>query len=345
MRHFHLILRSFTCLVAGLFFVQVQGQSIRTIQQGQAPDSSYYDIARIDANEFWVGGENGILKCLDTLGNVTNLALPLRGRHILKIVSDGRYVFVAADQGTIFRYDRSRDTWIYSDYGKKGFEKLTFYDMELLNNGTIVVAGGHNRVAKGQVAVPRGFIARIDYDLLTEPEIVWSHALMFGFSLEYDAAKNEIFATAFNGVNSQLFSSIDDAQTFQRQGTMPGLVHQLMLHEGEMWYSGAKNVRYANTGIAGKVGKKPMELEGEGCIWSLLPIAGEMYCLAYNGAIVATEPGFTDYDYKIRPAKTSLYEAVAISSKKAFIIGHDRTILLMEIEQASAGVSLQYEGQ
>lgn len=319
-----------------------QAQVISPIQAGGHSDSSYYDIARIDANEFWVGGENGILTCLDTLGNISHLRLPLQGRDILKIVPAGNYVYVATDQGTIFRYNRARDKWIYSDYSDQGFGKLTFYDMVLTQNGTVVVSGGHNKIAQGKVSIPRGFVATIDEELLGTPVIVWSHALMFAFTLEYHEVDDEVFFAAFNGVNSQLFSSVDDAHTFQRRSTIPGLVHHLQLHEGEMWYAGAKSFRYSRVGIAGKVGEKPLEMAGEGCVWSLLLLADQLYCLAFNGAIVAPTADFEAYSFKIRPSMTSLYESTPISATKAFVIGHGRTILMIENDQQQEGVSLRF---
>lgn len=319
-----------------------EAQHISIIQSGDHPDSSYYDIARIDANEFWIGGENGILTCMDSLGNMSHLRLPLSDRDILKIVPDGNYVYVATDQGTIFRYHRARDKWIYADYSDQGFGKLTFYDLAVTKDGQLVIAGGHNKIAQGKISMPKGFIATVDGDLLQQPTIVWRHALMFAFALEYDQEKDEVFFAAYNGVNSQLFSSIDGAVTFQRRETIPGLVHHLMLHDGEMWYSGAKSFRYARTGIAGKVGEKPLEVVGEGCIWSLLPL-DKMYCLAYNGAIVSPTEDLDAYTFKIRPSMTSLYEAVPISSTKALIVGHGRTILMMEINQVEEGMILRVE--
>lgn len=332
----------FLSLLMLVISVPGYAQVIHTIQSGDHPDSSYYDIARIDANEFWVGGENGILTCLDSLGNISHMQLPVRGRDILKIVPSGQYVYLAADQGTIFRYNRLRDKWIYADFSDQGFGKLTFYDLVVTESGKLVLSGGHNRIAQGQVAIPRGFVATIDEELLGAPQIVWSHALMFPFALEYDELEDEVYVAAFNGVNSQLFSSIDGAETFQRRNTIPGLVHDLLWHQNEMWYAGAKGVRYTKTGLAGKVDGTPMEMEGEGCIWSLLPMGDKMYSLAYNGAIVAANEEFDSYDFKIRPSTTSLYEAAAISSTKAYIVGHGRTILMIEQEIDQSGVTLRY---
>ncbi len=334
-----LLLLTFFGLLDGIS--RLQAQDIRVIQSGDVADSSYYDIARVDANEFWVGGENGILKCLDTLGNISNVPLPVPDRHILKIVPWGKYVYIAADQGTIFRYDRIRDRWVHADFSDQGFEKLTFYDMVVTNEGTVVVAGGHHKIAKGKLAIPRGFIARMDEDLLTKPEIVWSHGLMFPFALEYNEADDEVMAVAFTGVNSQLFTSIDGVNTFQRKGSLPGLVHHIALFDGELWYSGAKNLRYTKTGIIGKMGEKPMEMEGEGCIWSLLKIGDQVYSLAFNGAIVGGSDQLTDYVFKVRPAQTSLYEAVGISDQKAFVVGHGRTILMLTHLSNQEGVNLR----
>lgn len=339
--------RLLLCLLyLGAFALPATAQQIRRLLPGTQSDSSFYTIARVDANEFWVGGENGTLKCVDTLGNISELRLPVPGRHILQIVPDGRYVYLAADRGYIFRYDRLRDQWIHADYSGQSFGKLTFYDLVVLEDGSLLVAGGHHRVAKGKVALPRGFVARLQPDLLAPPEIVWSHGLQFVFALEPKPETGEILFAASNGWKSEIYSSIDNGLTFQMQAELPGMVHHLMWHENALWYAGSGGLRFDRTGIAGRVGEGNEEMPGEGCIWSLLPLGDQVYSLAYNGAIVAPGASFASYSYKVRPAQTSLYEAAMISEAKALIVGHAQTLLLMELEpDQESALSLRVRDQ
>lgn len=318
----------------------LSGQTVHVLRDGNQPDSSYYDIARVGANEFWAGGENGLLHKIDSSGRTTRLNLPGRAVvDVLKIVPAGRYVYVAGSQGSIFRYDRNAGTWITASYEREGFGKLAFYDLVMMNDGSLIASGGHQRVAKGQVAIPRGFVARLDPELLRAPEIVWSHGLMFSFSMAYDPGRDELFLSAFNGVNTHLFSSVDGALTFQRQGSLPGLVHHLRWHDGDLWFSGAKSLRYSRTGLAGKRGERSLELPGEGCIWSLLPLNGTMYCLAFNGAVVAPNAAFDNYQNKGKVLQHSIYEGVAVSGRKALLVGHGGSLLMMELEETAGSTA------
>ncbi|MEL6849660.1 MAG: hypothetical protein AAFP92_14160 [Bacteroidota bacterium] len=179
----------------------------------------------------------------------------------------------------------------------------------------------------------KGFIAKINPDLKTEPEVIWKNPVTFVWSLLYHESENEILAASYNGGFTQILSSVDDGITFQRKETVKALVHHLALIDGDIWYSGAKDFRYTKDGIIGKMGEEPLLMEGEGCIWSLLPMNGTVYSLAYNGALVApSENG--GYSFKVRPVTHALYEGLAISSTKALIAGHGQALLLMDLGEA-----------
>ncbi len=88
-----------------LFYSNIFGQKIHVITQGIESDSSFYHIEKINENEFWAAGEYGILKKIDSLGNVSSQSFPNEGLNILKIIKKENYIFLITDNALIYRYD------------------------------------------------------------------------------------------------------------------------------------------------------------------------------------------------------------------------------------------------
>ena len=122
-------------------------QEIVTLLSGKSSDSSFYHVERINDNEYWVCGEFGILKKLDTLGHIQNIEAPAEGMHLFKILRWNNYVFLAADHGKLIRYNLLTSEWKIKSF--KGFKQRCFYDFTINDQGTIVLCGGHSKIAKG----------------------------------------------------------------------------------------------------------------------------------------------------------------------------------------------------
>ncbi|MEM6345956.1 MAG: hypothetical protein AAF927_18830 [Bacteroidota bacterium] len=314
-------------------------QTIRPLQTGLISDSSYYDIAAIGNGLFWAAGENGLLKEIDSDGNTRSLAFPEGEVNLLKIVPTADAIFIGGDQGMIFRYDRRTETFERSFFGKT-FAKRCFYDMMVMDDGTLLVAGGNQKIAKAGKTLPKGFIAKVDPSLQFGPEIVWESAVHFVWSLERPGDESvEYIAAAYSGIQTTILSSINGATTWQKKGHVPALVHHLHWTGEEIYYSGVKNPFFSSNGRVGKLNGDKIELVDEGCVWSLLELNGKLHGLTFNGSIAELEPVSATVTKRYRPTTFSLYEAVAIDDQRALIVGHGQQLFLMDLS-ASADTEL-----
>ncbi|MEL7530422.1 MAG: hypothetical protein AAFN10_03900 [Bacteroidota bacterium] len=325
----------FTGLLLSLSFSLGFAQKITPLQTGLISDSSYYDIASIGNGLFWAAGENGLLKEIDSNGNTRSLAFPEGEVNLLKIVPTSEAIFIGGDQGMIFRYDRRSETFERSFFGKS-FAKRCFYDMMVMDDGTLLVAGGNQKIAKAGKTLPKGFIAKVDPSLKFGPEIVWESAVHFVWSLERPGDESvEYIAAAYSGIQTVILSSINGATTWQKKGHVPALVHHLHWNGDVIYYSGVKNPLFSSNGRVGKLNGDKIDLADEGCVWSLLELNGKLHALTFNGSIAELEPVSATVNKRYRPTTFSLYEAVAIDDQRALVVGHGQQLFLMDLSASA----------
>lgn len=303
------------------------GQKVHTILRGNHSDSSFYHITRIGENEFWAGGEYGILKSIDTLGNVKSINMPSHGLDILKIERINDFIYLITDNATIFRYDINR-----KEFTSKHFAKLKgkcFYDMIALPDGQILVCGGASGIARGDKAIPRGFIARLDADL-NEIDIIWKSFRRFVWSM-IDAGDNGVVVASFNGVNTRLLKT-NNFKSWKKSAKVNGLVHEISLIDNDIWFSGTKNIRYKKSGIWGRKrnGKKPEVTDNTGCIWSMQRVNGSIVMSTYSGELLILNPKTNESQLLAVSKNNSLYDIEKISETKIFVVGHGKGLYMID---------------
>ena len=109
------ILSSILILISSFYilpYTKLFGQSVNVVLRGSKSDSSFYHLAKIKNNEFWAGGKYGILRSIDTLGNVSGIPFPNEGHDILKIERVKNHVFILTSNSVVFKYDIEKDTFI-----------------------------------------------------------------------------------------------------------------------------------------------------------------------------------------------------------------------------------------
>ena len=309
----------------------VYSQEIIGWQTAYYPDNSYYDLAQVGPDEYWAAGEGGTLYSLDSTGNILELPFPDKEVNLLKILPAGKRIYLAADQGMLFFYDTNTHRFHSRHLGKK-FDQLCIYDMMLLDEDNLLIVGGHNKIAKGEKTLPRGFIARIPSDLKQEPEIVWSNPFSFVWSVTSMPGSEEIIAASFNGLNTHILSSMDMGFSFQKSSKIQGLVHHLAVWKGEVWYSGTKDIRFHRQGIMGKIGNKEQIVVDGGCIWSILPFKDRLMGLNYRGELIITHASSLN-TVTVKATDYSLYEGIKVSPSQALVIGHGRRLYLIKMER------------
>ncbi len=317
-----------TYILLLLLPLMASAQTIKVLSPGIGSDSSYYHLTKIGDNEYWTGGKQGVLKKIDTLGNISPIHFENRGERILKIEKIGHYVFLATSDATIYRYDLKSKTF-YSRYFSE-FKDKCFYDLIALDDGQLVVCGGNKAIVQSQKRFPKGIIAIVDQDL-TEMKLVWKSYRKFVWSL-LQMDNGDVLAAVFNGHNSKILKS-KNLTDWKRYIKVRGLVYELALLNGKLCYAGARNFNINQNGILGEEGKKQVILKKKGFQWALNSLDGDMMTVSSHGSIFLTENNEAVVSEVKMPSGHSLYDIEEISPRKYLIVGKGQAMYLVDFNE------------
>ena len=299
-------------------------QSIYTVLQGVDSDSSFYHIEKINSNEYWAGGEYGILKSVDTLGNVNDIyGFENDGKNILAIKKVDDCVFVTTDNSLIYCYNLTTKLW-QKKYFKK-FKGRCFYDLLELENGKIAICGGATGIATGLKKIPNGFIGLLNF----EDEIIdliWKRKNKFVWSMIEN--ENQLHIASFNGINSKI-ESTNNLKKWKTTSKIKGIVHEINVLDNELWFSGTKSMNYTKSGIYGPVNecKNPRTLTYGGCVWSMSGAVNNKLGVTNGGTLLNLH---TQEQIRVQKAFT-LYDLHIISNRKILIVGHGKGIYIVNL--------------
>lgn len=320
-------------LILGVLFLQTHFlfcQEIQTIFKGENADSSIYDIERINANEFWMAGEYGILKKIDTSGNIKNIDYPNDGKSILKITKTSKYLFLATDDGTIYKYDIQKQTFFKKEFPQ--FKNRCFYDIMAINDTVIIACGGHTKISKDKKVVPFGFIVKFN-DNFQNVVVLWKNIRKFALCLQQ--SKDSIYASIFDGISTKIISFHKQSYKSQSVKRVRGLIHKLFYIDNQLWYCGSKQMRFFKNGIIGKVSDVYFTINQSGCIWSMeisdnmiLGVTANRYLLFFNKENF--KKGNCIYNSMILPALFT-YDVEKITSNKILLAGHGKSICILTL--------------
>jgi hypothetical protein len=234
-----LVLDKFTC------FAQLPTVEVLYSKTSLHQDSSYYDIEKISANNYWCGGENGVLHRVDTFGNITPIKYPSKQVSILKIIYSNDYIYLFSEKGWVYRYTISSNVWLTKQF--IGYEKKCFYNAVLMSNGTITVCGGTTKIARGAKRIPRGFIASINADLSTITT-QWKSITRFAWCVT-NSNNGDLIASVFNGFNSKIIEQ--NTHGFSTINKIKGLVYKINSTYNATHYIGGSALHLMKNGFLG----------------------------------------------------------------------------------------------
>jgi hypothetical protein len=313
--------------ILSLFCSNVFGQKIHVLLQGVSADSSFYHIKKINNNEFWAGGEYGVLKKIDSLGNVSSIGIPNAGIDILKIERVHNYVFIITANAVIYRYDIDKKIFLKKEF--PAFKNKCFYDLIALKDGTLLVCGGTSGIAKGEKKTPKGFIATIDQDL-KEIKVVWKNYRKFVWSLS-DNGTEGVLAVTFNGLNTRIIKT-QNLNHWKNKIRIKGLIHEIVSIDNQLWYCGTKNIHYKKDGIIGQAikGSQQKTVNKTGCLWSLNTVGEKIIAVTQNGELLKMDKTCNGIEQIKTPKNFTLYDIEKISESKILVVGHGKTACMID---------------
>jgi hypothetical protein len=305
------------------------GQKIHRIYQGGASDSSFYHIEKITSNEFWVGGEYGILKKVDSLGVVSNIEFPNDGQHILKIQKIENNIYLLTDNALIYKYNIQNQSFTKKHF--PAFHNKCFYDMIPLKNGQIMICGGSKGISKAKKQIPRGFIAITDSSL-NELTVVWKSYRKFVWSL-VELEDNSVLAATFNGFNTTVIKKSDASLKWIKASKVKGLVHELKRIDDAIWYSGTPKINYKGDGLFGKMGDSSKLCVNTGCLWSMDQFSDQILAVTTNGDLLGLDLNSLETKYSILQTQHAMYDLEKVSEFTFLVVGQNKNIYLVDLKK------------
>ena len=287
-------------------------------------DSSFYSICQINNNEFWIGGENGILFRCDSNANISRSNLNTEGCTILKMVKQDPFVFMITDSQVIFRYHLPSSK--LEKFTMSGFRKKCFYDIALLPDGKIILCGGNKQVARVKKCIPYGFIAETDTSL-NQLKITWKNARKFVWSLAYE--RNTIYASTFNGINSRVIQKNINGK-WERKTKFKGIAYRIYSDDNRISAMGSENMKFRKNGIIYEKANTQV-IQSSGCIWNRKCDDQKTYFVSNNGDLIRQDKAQNTIEKTSISKGISFYDLEKIASNKWMIVGHGKTILFRDL--------------
>ena len=317
----------FLCLV---YSSALNAQEIRCISKGIGSDSSFYSIAKINENEYWLCGETGILKRLDTLGNLQNISIPEYHGHLLKVMKWNDYVFLSSDEGAMYRYDLKLNRWLVKQF--RGFEERCFYDFFISSDARLVICGGAKAIAKGKKRIPHGFVLQSDTSF-SHQNILRKRVHEFNFLIRPDEHGNTRLLS-FNGHRSKIYVS-KNLKKWKKKESIRGLVHDILQSGDTLLYCGAGGIRYKEAGL---FGCRPsvsirQEIPDIGCIWRLQEHRGSFFGISRSGGLLEIEPRTARFLRRPLTENFSIYAIAFTPGGKCILAGNGKRIYMMDMSR------------
>ncbi len=301
-------------------------QIIEEINVGNNLDSSYYDVYQLAEGDIWLGGEFGVLKRMRTDGSIQSISYSNSGSNILKFFRIGHYLYIAADHGTIYKFNLITEHFSKTEF--PDFKNRCFYDLTYNNAGKLIVCGGSSGIGRGKKRIPMGFVASIDTSLSQEPEVLWKNSRKFVWAMSQEGGQG--FAAAmFNGTRSTIYHFSDAKTNSIRKGLkVKGLIHALNYIEGRLIYSGCRSIQYYKSGIWGFEDDPSSYriIEKAGIICNVIQLNSKIYGFTQQGSLLELSK---DSNVKIyqNPNSYAFYDALAMNKQTLLIAGHGKSLI------------------
>lgn len=317
--------------IFNLIVTIIHAQNYRMLSNSYHQDSSIYAVTQIRESAFWMGGENGYIKEVNSQGDISDLNFSLQGMDVYRMIADEKAVYIVGSGPSLCIYNKESQTLKKFTFNKE-LKKRCFYDIILLPDNKIMLCGGNQAIAHAGKVIPIGFIAVCDR---SNPEdsfkVLLKRKLKFTFTLESNPQTHELFASTFNGLHSSIFRSIDGGENWVKVYRVKGIIHDLQFdNEGKLWFAGTPNLNYQNNGMFGYI--KDDEIHkittNSGCLWKLCEIDETFYAASLNGSLMKISKNDMTYTVEKTSMQGALYTMANFANNSLIICGHGKSVCI-----------------
>ncbi|MCF8296682.1 MAG: hypothetical protein K9J13_03975 [Saprospiraceae bacterium] len=318
-------------ILCSLTNVYPQRIELSIIQNPTENDSSYYDINRIDDNNFWIVGKNGVINNINNEGKIESVKYPNKGINLYKVENLGKdLTIICGDKGSIYLYDKKNKSWCFKQI--HNYEHRCFYSMSVVNDSTAFICGGHRRIGTAKKAIPSGFILKTSDKGQTWTEVYQNKKAMV-WSVDYNKSLKKVYAVCYSPFRSAIICSDENGTEWTSVfKNLKGLFHDFAFTANQqMMLVGSRNHKFNNKG---KIIQPDLNSfftsVNHGALWGLTKLGNTFFACGYLGATCYKKSN-GEWFFLKNPLNTNLYEFAVIDNNSAYIIGSWKTILKISI--------------
>ncbi|GDX52768.1 hypothetical protein LBMAG27_18150 [Bacteroidota bacterium] len=310
--------------------VVAQSVSVEILQQGKSfDDSAYYDILKVDTENYWLVGKYGIISNYNVNGVITSVNYPSNHRDIYKIDQFDENNFIAcADKGNLYFYNMVSNQWKSKQIA--GFENSCFYNITIIDKKSALICGGCSAIAHSKKAIPNGFIIKTTDGGETWTK-VYSSPFKMIWSVDYNAENKKASALVYVPNHTNLFSSSDFGNTWKKERKIGrGIYYDIESgnQQEQICYGGKIN----GSGKLKYGSDDEIEFKESGLIWSKTVLDNYEIMTACNGNILFSDNGTNPQLIHTELSdQFSLYKAAFVNPTQAIVVGSGQTILQVNI--------------
>lgn len=302
--------------------------SMNVIHNNKDSDSSFYALCKVNANEIWAFGKNGVINSYDLLsGKLSPVDYPNTGANIYRagVFPDGR-VLAVGESGLLLWYYPKEKRWEKQQLD--GFDNLCIYSLVIVSNNVAFATGGHNEIPRSKYVLPRGFL------LATfDGGITWKTIRRFptsmGWQLALSVSDSDIlYFSLYRPPYTKVFTYSIPTSTIKTVGSYRGLFHDFWVDCNDLIVlCGSSGLNYRKSGkIASSEGTRFVAKENTGVIWDVFRFNDLWITSAYKGKLLVGKDLVNWEEMKL-PVNVNFYAGIATGEERFIVAGQNQTLV------------------
>jgi hypothetical protein len=294
-------------------------------------DSSIYDIIKISSDKYLMTGKQGYMEYIDSNTILHSFSHQVINSSLLKAEYLGNNkTLVGGTGGTLILIDESKNTLTIKQIPH--FSYACFYDILMLNDSCILLAGGNKGIAEAKKKLPRGFIIATT-DFGETWEYIYRNPCRMVWDIDKDS-RNNIFASTYSPINTKILKFSE----FKKNTLIKckSLFHSIDINSNDtsLLAVGSESHSDRKTASVLRINNQKLsyieKLKSTGIFWDIKPVGKYYLACGSSGMLyVIGEKGeVTPFDTKV---KENLYCLIEINSNSFYAVGSNQTILKVDI--------------
>ena len=302
--------------------------SISILSQGAKNDSSFYSLCKVNDNEIWALGKNGVINSINLQSRqIRPVNYPNTGEFIYRAARfpDNRIIAVG-ESGLILIYNPISQLW--SKKKLPNFENRCIYSILTINDSVAYATGGHNKIALSQGVIPHGFIIAT-YD----GGETWKKIHYFPTSMVWNLAQSKenpeiLYFSVYRPPFTRLITYNTRNLKISFSKVFTGLYHDLLINKNDqIVFCGSAGFKYSRNGRITLNGEATYKAgKNIGAFWKI-SYWNNLYLVTGCKGKIMLSRDLSQWSEIETPVELNYYAAIDCDSNNFIVAGQNQTLL------------------